>query len=376
IAQLGILPKHVWENIPAGNFPLSDINLSPVGSGPFSFREIKKSSDGTVKSIVLKANPNYYEGRPYLDRITFNFYPDVESMMAAFQSKEIQAMGYVPYDKKASENLPPNYTQLTISLPQYQAAFFNLKTPIFADKSVRQALWLTTERDPIINDVYLGLAKPAYGPILEGNLGYDPHIKEMTHFNLDEAKGILDKAGWVIDPESNIRTKNKKPLEFTLTSNNNILNIKTAKILQEQWNRLNINVQLAIVSPTDLEQQYLRPRAFDVLLFGENTGADPDPFPFWHSTQARDPYFNLSGFSDPTADKLLNQARQTNDANARSQAYIQFQAIFADQIPAIFLNSTVYVYEVPKKLKGIELSTITHQSERFLDVAHWYIKTK
>jgi peptide/nickel transport system substrate-binding protein len=135
-------------------------------------------------------------------------------------------------------------------------------------------------------------------------------------------------------------------------------------------------VHLAIVSSSDLESQYIRPRNFDVLLFSENTGADPDPFAFWHSSQSRDPGLNLSGFSNADADKALTNARQTTDTAVRAQNYMQFQSIVEDQIPAIFLNSAIYVYNLPKKVQGAKLETIIHPSERFADIKNWYIETK
>ncbi|HEV8601677.1 MAG TPA: ABC transporter substrate-binding protein [Patescibacteria group bacterium] len=374
---LGILPKHIWENLSPSNFRLSDDNLKPVGSGPFIVREIKKTPDGTIKSITLKSNDNYYQGRPYLNRVTFKFYPDYDGLLNAYQSKDINALGYLPFDKKAFLDVSDKFNQYLINLPQYQAVFFNLsKSSAVTDKSVRQALWLTTQRQQIIDDVYLGFAKPAYGPILPGNLGYNPKVAEMTHNNLDEATQILNKGGWVLDPATNTRVKNKKPLEFNLVTNNFVLNVKTAQILQEYWSKIGATIHLVIVSPSDLEQQYIRPRNFDALLFAENTGADPDPFSYWHSSQAKDPGLNFSGFSNAEADKLLTAGHQTNDVNVRNQNYQQFQLIITDAIPAVFLDSAVFVYNVPKKVKGMEFTTIIHPSERFWNIQNWYINTK
>jgi peptide/nickel transport system substrate-binding protein len=371
---LGILPKHAWENTTPTSFRLSESNLSPVGSGPFMVREIKKTTDGTVRSITLRANANYHEGRPYLDRVTFRFYPDYENLISAFQSREISAYGFTPVDKRDSEKLSSKHEEYQLNLPQYQAVFLNLKTPPFSDKAVRQAVWLATERRPIIDDIYSGLAHETFGPILEGNLGYNPSIKEKNQFNLEEAGKILDKAGWVFNEEAGVRIKNNKPLEFSIATNNFITNVRTAQMLQSQWSRIGANVQLTILSAVDLQQQYMRPRSFDALLFSENTGADPDPFSFWHSSQARDPGHNLSGFSNSEADKLLTAARQTNDFNVREQNYFQFQNIILNEIPAVFLTSPVYSYRLPKKIKGFEQNTLIVPQDRFVDIQHWYIE--
>jgi peptide/nickel transport system substrate-binding protein len=382
---LGIIPKHVWEGLSPNNFRLSDNNLRPVGSGPYMVRQIKKTPDGTVNSLTLKSNEAFHEGTPFITFVTFKFYPDFDHLISAYQSKDILSLGFIPFDKKVFLESKDNINQYQINLPQYQAVFFNLpKNSVVADKAVRQALALSTERRPIIDDVYLGYAQEAYGPIVKGNLGYNPSIEETTHFNLEEAGAILDKAGWVLDNSTNTRYKNIKSgtnqirqnLEFTLATNILPLNVKTAQILQSQWAKIGVTANLAIVSAADLDNQYIRTRNFDALLFSENTGADPDPFAFWHSSQARDPGLNLSGFNNAQVDKLLTDARQTNDVEARIKSYQTFQTIVTQEIPAIFLNSAVYVYNMPKKQQGFDLDTMIYAPERFLDINHWYVETR
>lgn len=371
---LGIMPKHFWEDVPAQNFRLSDKNLNPLGSGPFVIRQIKKTSEGIIKSIILESNHEYYQSASYLNQITFKFYDDYNGLLTAYQAKEIQSLGFEPFDQKAFLATSDNTNQYRINLPQYQAVFFNLvKNPILAQKAVRQALWLATNRDPIINDAYLGNAVPAYGPILEGSIGYNSNIAKSVHLSLTEAGQILDKAGWVLDPATNIRMKNKKPLEFNLAlSGNVVINVKAGQILQSQWAAIGAKVNLIVVSSRELEQDYIRPRSFDALLSSENVGADPDPFSFWQTSQAHDPGLNLSGFSNTEADKLLTEARQTSDVNVRTRDYMRFQEIINDQLPAIFLVRSLYIYNVPKKLKGINLIDIIHPSERFLNINRWY----
>lgn len=373
---LQIIPSHIWKNMSPSNFRLSDYNLRPIGSGPYVFREIKKTSDGTIKSITLKSHESYHEGRPYIDRVVFKFYNDYDGLINAFQGKEVNTTGYLPFDRKSLDS-NGKFDQHKFNLPQYQAVFFNLpKSPILAEKAVRQALWLATDRQAIIDEVYLGSAKPAYGPIIEGNLGYLPEIADKTHTSLVEASDILDKAGWVLDPATNLRTKNKKVLEFNLATNNFVVNVKTAQMLQTSWQKLGITVNLIIVSPQELQQDYIRSRNFDALLFFENTGADPDPYPFWHSSQARDPGLNLAGFSNAESDRLLTTARQTMDVAVRAQNYQQFQNIILSELPAVFLNNVVYVYNVPDDLRGLNLDTIIHPSERFLNINKWYVNTR
>lgn len=376
---LAILPKHIWENLTPQTFRLADANFKAFGSGPFAVDSIKKTADGKIKSITLKANKYYYQGRPFLNYLTFKFYDDYNSLLNAYLGREIQALGLVPFDKTAFL-LPHDKNQShALNLPQYQAVFFNLAgSSVLKDKAVRQALWLATNRTAIINDVYAGQVAANFGPILPESVGYNRALAQATHLSLDEAAGILDKGGWIMDNTTHLRVKNsakggKKTLEFTLvTSGNLVLTVKTAQVLQEQWGRIGAKINLVIVSPKELQDNYIRNRNFEAILTSENMGADPDPFPFWATSQSHDPGLNLSGFSNPEADKLLSEARQTTDPNIRTRDYLRFQEIINDALPAIFLTRSLFIYNVPKNLQGINLANIVYTSERFMNVNKWY----
>ena len=151
-----------------------------------------------------------------------------------------------------------------------------------------------------------------------------------------------------------------------------MLNVKTAQILQSQWEQLGAKVHLNIVSSKDLDQNYIRSRNFDAILVAENVGADPDPYPFWHSSQSHDPGLNLSGFNNSEVDKLITEARLTADENVRIKNYARFQEIINEQLPAIFLVRSLYIYNTPKKMLDVNLSNIVAPSERFADISHWY----
>jgi len=83
----GILPKHIWETVEADKFPLTNLNLEPIGSGPYKYSSIQKDSKGNIISYKMTANPNYYGGKPYISKMTFNFYSDDDSAIVAYNKK-------------------------------------------------------------------------------------------------------------------------------------------------------------------------------------------------------------------------------------------------------------------------------------------------
>jgi peptide/nickel transport system substrate-binding protein len=125
-----------------------------------------------------------------------------------------------------------------------------------------------------------------------------------------------------------------------------------------------------------LQQDRIRPREYDALLFGQASLADPDPYSFWHSKEREDPGLNLSSLNEQAVDDALLSARELMNPDERSEKYAVFQKIFLEQNPAIFLYSPTYLYVTTDRLMGITAETIDIPSDRFGSVNEWYLNTK
>ncbi|HSH31457.1 MAG TPA: hypothetical protein VK963_02200, partial [Candidatus Saccharimonadales bacterium] len=128
--------------------------------------------------------------------------------------------------------------------------------------------------------------------------------------------------------------------------------------------------------PDTLQQAYIRPRNYDVLLYGINLGADPDVYAYWHSSQASDPGLNLSGYASPMADKALEGARVTSDQTMRAAKYGTFLAAWASDTPAIMLYAPDYIYAVNADVSGIVAKKLVNPADRFYGVEQWTVRTK
>jgi peptide/nickel transport system substrate-binding protein len=370
---LPILPKSVWSGVDAQNFLLSKYNLEALGSGPYTIKQVKKLPSGKVEEISLESNPNYSGGKPKIDRLIFKFYDNEDDILNAFHSREIDGFGYVPLgsDIYLDKNQPQAQI-LTVPLPQYQIIFFNLNNKILNDINVRTALSLATDKQQIINRVFAGNAFLPVSPWL----GQGQAAATSTA-DLNQARSLLDNGGWKINPATGIRAnKQGQALAFTISTNDTLVNSKAAETLADQWKALNITVNLNILPSKQLTDTLIKPRTFDVLLFPQKFGADPDPFPFWHSSQTKDPGFNLTGFSDPNADKLIIDARTTTDQNVQAQDYRQFNDLIMSKIPIIFLDQTEYIYAVDNSVKNVSLNVLYDPSLRFNGISQWYMAEK
>ncbi|HAO51914.1 TPA: hypothetical protein DCQ85_00425, partial [Candidatus Magasanikbacteria bacterium] len=127
---------------------------------------------------------------------------------------------------------------------------------------------------------------------------------------------------------------------------------------------------------SDLQQNYIRTREYDSLLFGQAISFSPDLYSFWHSSQKRDPGLNLSLFDNKDADGVLESLRQETNDEKRIEEYQKFQGILKKENPAIFLYSRYYLYPTSTNLQGVEVKNINNSSGRFADVNKWFVKTR
>lgn len=381
---LGILPRHIWEKISPEQMTLTDFNIRPVGSGPYQAGDILKDSTGIIQSYILEPNKNFALGKPYLKNLIIKFYPSEQKLIEAYENGEVDSVGGI--SPQAATKIKPDKTDLkTLFLPRVFAIFFNQNNaPLLAAKEVRQALALATDKKKIVDDVLHNFGTVINHPLPPGSLGAidkDQAGEYSFEENLEKAADILRNGGWTLNAEERIfekkqKGKNAVRLEFELSTSNAPELSQTAELLKTMWKKLGVKINLKIFEIGDLNQNVIRPRKYDSLLFGLMMSRDPDPFAFWHSSQRNDPGLNISLYASIAADKILEEARTISDNQKRKEKYEIFEEQVEKDIPAIFLYSPEYIYLTPKILKGFSAETVAVPSERFTQVYNWYIETE
>lgn len=372
---VGILPKHIWENISPEKFSLADYNLHPIGTGPYKFVDFQKDASGNILSYVLGVNKQYYISAPYISRITFNFYQDEDALLEAYNKKEIMGMSNIAPSKIGQLKNTKSTRINELTLPRYFGLFFNeIKSAALADEKVRSALSLATDRKEIIDTVLSGKGVPTYGPIFSNMKEYRD-AGELAELNLEKANNILEEADWK-KGDDGVRRKGNTELTFEIVTTDWPELSKTADILKTQFEKVGVKVDVKVLTVSDLQQNYIRPREYDALLFGQSISFNPDLYPYWHSSQKRDPGLNLSLFENKDADGLLESIRQESDVAKRVDQTQQLQKILADEKPATFLYSPLYLYPTSTTLHTGEIGNVIVPAQRFSQINTWYVKTK
>lgn len=378
---IGILPKHLWNNLSSDEFSLSQYNVEPIGSGPYKITKME-----TLKKNMLII-PTYYEltsfdkyvlGKPFIENLVINFYKDEKTLIDAYNNKEIESMNSISPEKIADINIQKNSVIKTSPLPRVFAVFFNQnQSEVLAYKEVRQALNIAVDRNKIVSEVLFNYGKTLYGPI---PAGLADHNDDISDSDTDAAINLLTKAGWIKSTSTGIMSKKVSKtktvqLSVVISTLNNGDLIKTAELVKSDWEKIGAQVEIKQFDFGDLQQNIIRPRKFEALLYGEVIGRDMDFFAFWHSSQKNDPGLNISMYTNTKVDKLLEDARKTSNTSSRISKYNAFSNEIEKDVPAVFLYSPEFIYIVPGKIQNLSLWTITLPFERFLNINSWYIET-
>ncbi|MDP6387792.1 MAG: peptide ABC transporter substrate-binding protein [Candidatus Pacebacteria bacterium] len=382
-ATLGILPKHIWVKAGTGQFPFSKFNNEPVGSGPYKIKKIKYNSGGTPESYELESFSRYALGEPNISNVRIVFYSSENDLLEGYKKGEVDGINSISPDKL--EGLEKLGARIERSpLPRIFAVFFNQnEAQIFTNKEVRLALDTVLNKKEIVQEVLGGYGTDIDGPIPPGVLGSAREkVRRQKTSNLEKRKNLaiemLESGGWKLGEESGIWEKKTKKeesqLRFSLSTSNTPELKAAAEIIARQWNDIGVEVSLKVFEAGDLNQNVIRPRKYDALLFGEIISRELDLFAFWHSSQRNDPGLNIALYANITADKLLGDARTATDRNVMIDNYRKFEDEIDKDIPAVFVYSPDFIYIIPKKIKAFKLGAVATPGERFLNVHEWYIE--
>jgi peptide/nickel transport system substrate-binding protein len=383
---IGLVPKHVLEDVPVSELKEHPFNYAPVGTGLFKVQEL------TPEHIVLVTNPYHRSwSQAMLDAIEFKFYPSYEHILAAYEAGEIMGISRILAKDIEKARSNPDLQVLSARLSGYSLIFLNLNNPekpFFQDQRVRQAMLYALDRQGLIDRVLGGQGLVVHSPIMPQSWAYNPDVQQYD-YNPERAKRLLEQAGWEVaksdkmtlnefgPQDALVRTKRGQLLEFTLLTNDVPDRVALAHAVAEQWRAVGIRAYVQAVSMSQLTQEHLYPREFDaVLLQWQSLPPDPDAYPVWHSTQIGEGGQNYAGFVNRDADEAIEIARQITDRGERTRLYYQFQEIFGQEVPAILLYQGVYTYCVDNQVRNVQIAPMLDPSGRFYSIAHWAVQEK
>ncbi len=483
---VGLLPRHILENIDVANLQESEFSQNPIGCGPYSFAGITEVRP-LVSQINLNAFRNSSAFSPKIDTISFQFYPTSDSLFISLD--EVDGIRPFPTFEEKDFFIDDRFSREEFQLPQYSALFFNLSQEKFKGEDghdLRLALQLGTNKNAILQEIvpgkridtpllevdtsnwlfeydagkaqgslkdagwYLPDKMPKtvspqnadtkwieipslektfetektsfsisgkmpkdttrmifnmngkeYSPlvfdtkelqwsrplkVLEDNLQYERNEIRVVFFDVKNKKLGEDAVSLYIKPQNtnqkdpevkDIIRQNLKKEKLTielLTSSHPGYYPEVAQYLQTEWQKIGVDLRVTIADNYDDFYDRVIHREYDILLFGQNLGYNPDTYEFFHESQVGK--MNLSEYKSLRASALIEEIRSSHDDLVRKKNLQELQEVLMSDVPAIFLFSPTYTLLTDKKLKNHETPYISLLKDRFSESHLWYIRTE
>ena len=303
---LKVTLKEVFAPLPVFmSRPISKPNLN--GLGIYKVIRLLKNGE-TISEMTLKPQDTKYP------TLTYKFYPNLDDALLAFKMGEINILKEINNlrDIKTWKNV--NIKEIT-RFDRFTGIFFNLNNVLFKEKEVRQALAYAL---PKIDDY-----EKAYSPISPLSWAYSKKIR-LYNTDLETATKMLSKSPLA-----------SASAEIVLSTYANL--VQEAQTVADNWKKAGLNVKVKVENTI--------PADYQIFLLTQMIPPDPDQYSYWQSTQEG---INITSYSNPKIDKLLEDGRKTLDKEARIKIYADFQRYLVDDSPVIFLYFPK-VYQVERK---------------------------
>ncbi|RRV22567.1 ABC transporter substrate-binding protein [Pseudomonas sp. o96-267] len=324
-------------------------NSAPVGSGPFVFERFQK--DAVVR---YRANPDYFAGKPGVDRVIFAITPDSNVRLQKLRRGECQiALSPKPQDVQA---IAGDTKLKSAQTAAFMTAFVGINSqhaPL--DKpQVRQAINLAFDKASYVKAVFEGSAEPANGPYPPNTWSYASELPGYAH-EPAKARTLLAEAGLADGFKTTIWTR---PSGSLLNPNPSL----GAQLLQADLAKVGIDAEIRVIEWGELIRR-AKAGEHDLLFMGwAGDNGDPDNFltPQF-SCASVESGLNFARFCDEALDKLIADGKTSSDQSERSRLYHQAQQIIQEQALWLPLAHPTAFALLSEKVQGYKVSPFGRQ---------------
>lgn len=329
-----VIPKHLLAG--EENFNEHPHNRNPIGTGPFRFVKWE-----TGNKIILERNESYW-GKPFaIRKIVFKIIPDETIAFRLFKKNKLDLIDLTALQwarQTSSENFGLAFVKhhLFTRYGGWNYIGWNLTKPFFQDKRVRLALAHLLDKEAINQKLLFGLYYPITGPYYPLGPNYDPALKPIP-FDVEQAKALLEEAGWKDTDGDGIREKGGTPFRFTLLFSSGLQYYEQlTPILRQNFLQAGIEVELRRLEAVTLFK-VMQEHNFDAYLAGWGRGAgEEDFYQIFHSTQMVGGS-NYIRYTNPHVDRLLEKGRREFNNQKRQAMYQEAHRMLYEDQPYLFM---------------------------------------
>ena len=305
------------------------LKTQPIGTGPFTVSDWVRGD-----RIVLVRNKSYWaKGLPNLDRVTYRFIPDPNSVVAALKAGDIDVSGFGIGPESVDELKKDGRFQVILgdTTNDVTLSMNNTKKP-FTDKRVRLAITHAINKDEVLKGAMFG-----YGKILGSSVDpLNPFFVDMSKrvpYDPVKAKKLLADAGY----PNGFDTVLKVAPQYYYT-------VRSAEVLSSQFAKVGIRAKIEQIEWGQWLSQVWKEANYDMSIIGHAEA--------WDIGNFANPNYYFR-YDNPEFRRLYKESEVTVDEAKRREIYVKMQQMLADEAPAVWLYMHPRLVVAKKGVTGI-----------------------
>ena len=346
LSNFGIVAKSSYDN--------SGKLITAIGTGPFKV----ESFDVSTGVLTTVKNEDYYGTVPSIDKVVITGMTDANTRALSLESGAIDFACDVPFNEIERLNALD-----TVRIEKYDTARTYSITlncgDLFADKIVRQAASLAIDRETIATEVLYGCGSASKSMYTE-NMAWDNTDVDCSKYDLEQAKKLMEKAGWSDSNGDGYLDKDGRAFEFTLLTYTQRPGLPlVAEALQSQLKELGMKVNVTTMDSSAIKEKIASGAEWGMNLVGSATCMTPSCIYFlknnYYST-------NISkyGYTNTKMDALIDECMAEFDKDARYVISKKIQALAMDELPILYVCNYGVAYGFNENVTNFKFNPTAH----------------
>lgn len=359
VYHMRILPAHLLRTTPRDQWITAPFGRAPVGSGPYRFVEWQAG-----EHVTLEADSTFFRGRPHIRRLIWRFTPDLQVGITRLLAGEADAIEVLLTPANVERvGQAGHLATYAYSGPIYTYLGFNEVAagdttqphPLFAERDVRRALWMATDRARLVRSVFGDLAKVPPGPVSRLWWIWDLETRQLP-YDTSRAARLLSLRGWRDTDGDGVRDRNGTRFAFRLMlPTTSAVRRQYARLLQEHYRALGVAVEIDEVEPSVFAER-ARAGLFDALLDSRSTDPTPTSSMVQTWTHAGFGGSNYVRYSNPAFERHVARASAGRGSReALRSAWRAALDVLNEDVPGIWLYALDNVAAVHRRVADVRV---------------------
>jgi peptide/nickel transport system substrate-binding protein len=358
VYHMRVLPAHLLRSVPRDQWRTAPFGRQPIGDGPYRFVSWQPG-----QAIELQSDTTFFLGRPGIRRLIWRFTPDPGVAVTQLVADQADVR---------EQLITPELIERARGAPQiklypypgntYTYVAFNLRAngdtakphPIFSEREVRRALAMAVDRASLVKSTLGDFGRVPPGPMSSLLWIWDPETRQLP-YDTTQASRHLNARGWRDHDSDGVRDRDGQPLTFRIVvPSTSQLRRQYARLLQEQFRRIGVQVEIDELDPRALTQRLVSGN-FDAAILSRSNDPSPSSGISQTWTSAGIGGSNYGRYSSPEFDRLVDRAISAQSRDQSKQVWrAAIETINADA-PAIFLYALGNVAGIHNRVDNVQI---------------------